>query len=326
MENTKLREKTQMIGGGLNAFIREWMILFLFIFLLVICSIFIPSFASTNNILNVFRQVSFLAIVALGEFFVILTGQMDMSIGSMVGMASCFLAGFVVNSGMNIWLAGAIALLMVITFGVINGVLTVYGKMPSFIVTLVTMNVIKGINYIYSRGLPISGLPRGFNELGMGHVLGIPVPVIMMLIVTIVLRVYTTQTPMGRSFFAVGGNHEASRLSGINTNLVGISAFVLSAIMSFIGAIGLTARTMSGVANLGDNMLFDVMTVVVLGGTALSGGRGKVVGVMLAAMLLGVITNAMVLLGINTYWQWIVKGIILVAVVLIDSNTQKENS
>ncbi len=315
-----------MIGGGLNAFIREWMILFLFIFLLVICSIFIPSFASTNNILNVFRQVSFLAIVALGEFFVILTGQMDMSIGSMVGMASCFLAGFVVNSGMNIWLAGAIALLMVITFGVINGVLTVYGKMPSFIVTLVTMNVIKGINYIYSRGLPISGLPRGFNELGMGHVLGIPVPVIMMLIVTVVLRVYTTQTPMGRSFFAVGGNHEASRLSGINTNLVGISAFVLSAIMSFIGAIGLTARTMSGVANLGDNMLFDVMTVVVLGGTALSGGRGKVVGVMLAAMLLGVITNAMVLLGINTYWQWIVKGIILVAVVLIDSNTQKENS
>ncbi|MGD1831751.1 MAG: ABC transporter permease [Sphaerochaetaceae bacterium] len=276
--------------------------------------------------MNVFRQVSFLAIVALGEFFVILTGQMDMSIGSMVGMASCFLAGFVVNSGMNIWLAGAIALLMVITFGVINGVLTVYGKMPSFIVTLVTMNVIKGINYIYSRGLPISGLPRGFNELGMGHVLGIPVPVIMMLIVTIVLRVYTTQTPMGRSFFAVGGNHEASRLSGINTNLVGISAFVLSAIMSFIGAIGLTARTMSGVANLGDNMLFDVMTVVVLGGTALSGGRGKVVGVMLAAMLLGVITNAMVLLGINTYWQWIVKGIILVAVVLIDSNTQKENS
>ncbi|MDC7244517.1 MAG: ABC transporter permease [Sphaerochaetaceae bacterium] len=276
--------------------------------------------------MNVFRQVSFLAIVALGEFFVILTGQMDMSIGSMVGMASCFLAGFVVNSGMNIWLAGAIALLMVITFGVINGVLTVYGKMPSFIVTLVTMNVIKGINYIYSRGLPISGLPRGFNELGMGHVLGIPVPVIMMLIVTVVLRVYTTQTPMGRSFFAVGGNHEASRLSGINTNLVGISAFVLSAIMSFIGAIGLTARTMSGVANLGDNMLFDVMTVVVLGGTALSGGRGKVVGVMLAAMLLGVITNAMVLLGINTYWQWIVKGIILVAVVLIDSNTQKENS
>ena len=326
MENVKLREKTQMIGGGLNAFIREWMILFLFIFLLIGCALFIPSFASTNNILNVFRQVSFLAIVALGEFFVILTGQMDMSIGSMVGMGSCFLAGFVVNSGMNIWVAGAVTLLMLIAFGTINGVLTVYGKMPSFIVTLVTMNVIKGINYIYSRGLPISGLPRGFNELGMGHMLGIPVPVIMMLLVTLILRIYTTQTPMGRSFFAVGGNHEASKLSGINTNLIGIAAFVLSAIMSFIGAIGLTARTMSGVANLGDNMLFDVMTVVVLGGTALSGGRGKVVGVMLAAMLLGVITNAMVLLGINTYWQWIVKGIILVTVVLIDSNTRKENS
>ena len=310
----------------MRSFIREWMILFLFILLLVVCSIFIPSFASTHNILNVFRQVSFLAIVALGEFFVILTGNMDMSIGSIVGMVSAFLAGFVVNSGMNIWVAAGLTLLMAIAFGAINGVLTVYGKMPSFIVTLVTMNVIKGINYIYSRGLPISGLPRGFNQLGMGQVMGIPVPVIMMILVTIILRVFTTQTPMGRNFFAVGGNHEASKLSGINTNLVGVLAFILSAVMSFIGAIGLTARTMSGVANLGENMLFDVMTVVVLGGTALSGGRGKVVGVTLAAMLLGVITNAMVLLGINTYWQWIVKGVILVTVVLIDSNTRKDDS
>lgn len=326
MENIRFKEKSQKIGGGLRAFIREWMILFLFILLLTVCSLFIPNFASANNILNVFRQVSFLAIVALGEFFVILTGNMDMSIGSMVGMVSCFLAGFVVNSGMNIWLALFLTLLMAIAFGLINGVLTVYGRMPSFIVTLVTMNVIKGINYIYSRGLPISGLPRGFNFLGMGRVLGIPVPVILMIIVTVVLQVYTTQTPMGRSFFAVGGNHEASKLSGINTKRIGIMAFVFSAVMSFVGAIGLTARTMSGVANLGDNMLFDVMTVVVLGGTALSGGRGKVVGVALAAMLLGVITNAMVLLGINTYWQWIVKGIILVTVVLIDSNTTKENS
>jgi ribose transport system permease protein len=185
------------------------------------------------------------------------------------------------------------------------------------------MNVIKGIDFIYSKGIPISGLPKGFNFLGMGYLWILPVPVIMMLIVAVVLNTFTKQMPLGRSFFAVGGNREASKLSGVNVKFVSILAFVISAVLSAIAAIGMTSKTMSGIAGIGDNMLFDVMTVVVLGGTALTGGRGKVVGVVLAAMFLGVISNGMVLLGIDTYWQWIVKGIILVSVVLIDSNTKR---
>ncbi len=306
--------------------VKDKMIFLLFVILVLVCSVFVQNFATKANIMNVLRQMSFLAIVALGEFFVILIGHMDMSIGSIIGMVSCFFAGFVANSGMSPWVAGLLTLAMAITFGLINGMLTVYGKMPSFIATLVIMNVIKGMDYIYSKGLPIAGLPPGFKQIGMGYVIGIPVPIILMVFVGVILAVFTKHMPLGRSFFAVGGNREASQLSGINVKKIGLLAFVLSSVMCFIAGIGLTSKTMSGIASIGDNMLFDVMTVVVLGGTALSGGRGKVSGVIVAAMFLGVITNAMVLLGINTYWQWIVKGIILVTVVLIDSNTEKSAS
>lgn len=317
------KTKSRHYSGGVKTFVREWMILFLFVVVLIIFSSSINNFFSTENIMNILRQISFLAIVALGEFFVILIGEMDLSIGSIIGMVSVFFAGFVAKSDMPIGIALVIVFGFAIIVGLINGLLTVYGKMPSFIVTLVTMNVIKGVDFIYSKGIPISGLPKGFNFLGMGYLWIIPIPVIMMLIVAVLLHLFTKQMPLGRSFFAVGGNKEASKLSGVNVKFVSILAFVISAILSAIGAIGMTSKTMSGIAGIGDNMLFDVMTVVVLGGTALTGGRGKVIGVVLAAMFLGVISNAMVLLGINTYWQWIVKGIILVSVVLIDSNTKR---
>lgn len=323
-DNKSFEEKSRRYRGGIRAFVNEWMIFFLFIAMFSICSIFIGNFFTADNLTNILRQISFLAIISLGEFFVILTGEMDMSIGSIIGLVSVFLAGFVSKSGMNIWLALLLVFLFAIGFGIINGALTVYGKMPSFIATLVTMNVIKGINYIYSDGIPISGLPAEFNALGMGYVGSIPIPVILMLIVSAILYVFTMHTATGRSFFAVGGNKEASRLSGINVKVIGVLAFVLSAVLCTIGAIGLTAKTMSGSATVGDNMLFDVMTVVVLGGTSLTGGRGKVIGVVLAALFMGVISNAMVLVGISTYWQWIVKGVILVTVVLIDSNSRKD--
>lgn len=323
-ENTIFRNKARRYSGGTKAFIREWMILFLFITLFIICSLFVKNFFTSDNIMNILRQISFLAIVALGEFFVILIGQMDMSIGSIIGMVSCFFAGFITDFNMSVELALVVVLAFAIIVGVINGLLSVIGRMPSFIATLVTMNVIKGVNFIYSQGIPISGLPKEFNFLGMGYLWTIPIPVIMMIVVAAVLYLFTKHTPLGRSFFAVGGNPEASKLSGVNVKFVSILAFVLSAVLCAVGAIGMTSKTMSGIATIGDNMLFDVMTVVVLGGTALTGGRGKIIGVVLAAMFLGVISNAMVLMGIDTYWQWIVKGIILVSVVLIDSNTKRD--
>ena len=323
MENT-YKEKSKKYSGGVKAFIDNWMIVILFVVLFALCCIFSPNFRTTANIMNILRQASFIAIIAMGEFFVILIGQMDMSVSSIIGTVSILFAGFVVKNGMPMWLAVLIVLAICIVIGIINGSLVVYGKMPSFIATLVVMNILKGINYIYSGALPISGLPSGFNYMAAGYVGFVPFAVILMIIVAVILTIFTQHTALGRSIYAVGGNLEASKLSGINVNYVSILAFILCAVLSMIGALGLTSKTLSGNVTLGDNLLFDVMTICVLGGTSLTGGRGRIVGVVIGALFMQVITNIMVLLSINTYWQWVVKGIILVVVVLIDSNSKKD--
>jgi len=309
---------------GLKSFLNEWMILFLFIFLFLISSLSSAKFRTTENIMNILRQASFISIIALGEFFVILIGNMDMSVTSIIGMTSIYFAGMVVNAGVPVFWAMVIVILLAIAVGIINGALTVYGKMPSFIATLTVMNILKGIYFIYSRGLPISGLPDSFNFLGAGYIGFVPFPVILMLIVAIALHVFSQHTELGRSFYAVGGNVEASKLSGINVKFIGILAFVLCAVLSAVGALGLTSKTLSGNVSIGENLLFDVMTIVVLGGTSLTGGRGKVFGVVIGALFLQVISNIMILMSINTYWQWVVKGIILIVVVLIDSNSSHD--
>lgn len=317
--NTKLKR----YDGGVKAFFQEWMILLLFLALFAICCIN-PNFRTTNNIMNVLRQASFIAIIAMGQFFVILTGNMDMSITSIIGMVSIFFAGFAVKVGMPVWLAVVLVMLMSGALGVINGTLVVYGRLPSFIATLVVMNIIKGIYFIYSGGLPISGLPESFNFLGAGYVGFVPFPVILMIIIAVILHIITRHTAVGRSFYAIGGNIEAAKLSGINVKFVGILSFVLCALLSAIGALGLTSKTLSGNVMIGENLLFDVMTIVVLGGTSLSGGRGRIFGVAIGALFIQVISNIMVLQSINTFWQWVVKGVILLAVVLVDCNTKRD--
>ncbi len=321
---SEFKTKSKRYSGGGKSFVQDWMILILFVALVVIFSVASSTFRTTNNIMNVLRQASFIAIIAMGEFFVVLTGNIDLSISSIIGMVSIFFAGFAVTMGMPVWLAIVLVMLMAVAVGLANGVLVVYGKMPAFIGTLVTMTIIKGIYFIYSGGLPISGLPESFNFLGAGYVGVVPFPVILMVVIAMLLYVLTQHTSVGRSFFAVGGNIEASNLSGINIKFVGILAFVLCAVLTAIGALGLTAKTLSGNVMLGENLLFDVMTIVVLGGTSLAGGRGRIFGVVIGALFLQVISNMMVLVGINTFWQWVVKGIILLAVVLIDANSKRD--
>lgn len=315
--------KSKKYSGGFKSFLKDWMILFLFIALVALCCLN-ENFRTSKNIMNICRQASFVSIIAMGEFFVILIGQMDMSVSSIIGMVSIFFAGFVVRNGMNLFVAFVLVAVMSAVVGAINGALVVYGKMPSFIATLTTMNMLKGVNYIYSDGLPISGLPSEFGQLAMGKVGIVPYAVILMFAVAIILYVFTSHTALGRSFFAVGGNAEASKLSGLNVSFISILSFVLCGVLTTIGALGLTSKTQSGNVTLGDNLLFDVMTICVLGGTSLSGGRGRVFGIIIGALFLQTITNIMVLMGINTYWQWIVKGVILVVVVLIDSYSKKD--
>ena len=317
--------KSKRFSGGFKSFISETMILFLFIALFALCCLN-PKFRDMENIFNIMRQASFIAIIAMGEFFVILVGEMDMSISSTIGMVSIFFAGLVVNSHLPIPVSIAICLVMVIAVGIINGMLVVYGKLPSFIATLTVMNMLKGANYLYSSGLPISlqkDLP-GFDQFALGRLFDVvPYAVLTMAFVAVLLTVFSKQTALGRSFFAVGGNKEAAKLSGVNTNFVKILAFCICAIMCLVGSIGLTSKGNQGNVTLGDTLVFDVMTICVLGGTSLSGGRGRIWGIVVGALFLQTISNIMVILGISAYWQWIVKGAILVAVVLIEAFTKK---
>jgi len=188
---SEFKAKSKRYGGGFRAFFFDWMILLLFVVLVAASAVTSEKFRTVGNIMNVLRQASFISIIAMGEFFVILTGQMDMSISSTIGMTSIFFAGFVVNNGIPLGIALVLVLLMAVVVGLINGALTVYGKMPSFIATLVVMNVLKGIYYIYSKGLPISGVPTSFNYLGAGYIGIVPFPVIMMLLIAAMLYVIT---------------------------------------------------------------------------------------------------------------------------------------
>ena len=266
---------------------------------------------------NVLGDTALAAIGACGAIYELLVG-FGIGIGNGLAIVAARAYGAGDDDQLKQTVAGSIVI------GIINGALVVYGKMPSFIATLVTMNMLKGINYIYSDGLPISGLPDNFGQLALGKLGIVPFAVILMFAVGLLLYVFTAHTSLGRSFFAVGGNKEASKLSGLNVKFISILAFVLSGALSTVGALGLTSKTQSGNVTLGDNLLFDVMTICVLGGTSLTGGRGRVFGIIIGALFLQTITNIMVLLGINTYWQWVVKGIILVVVVLIDSNSKKD--
>lgn len=305
--------------------IKEAAILLLFILMFLFASIFVEGFFDSSNIINLVRQISFLAIIGLGQFFVILIGGIDMSVGASIGLVSIVLASLMSVHQLPIFVSIIIVLMLALFIGFVNGLIAVYGHVTPFIATLITMIIITGINLLFSNGIPISGLPAGFNFLGAGYIGPIPFPIIVLFIAGLLCYILTTNMKLGRSFYAVGGNLEASKLSGINVNKIRIYAFMLSSFLAGVGAVLITSRTMSGQPTIGESMLFDIITIVVLGGTSLAGGRGKVIGVIIAALILGIIDNVMVLTGIDAYWQQVVKGIILGIVVIIDSYTRKNS-
>jgi ribose transport system permease protein len=321
--NDIVRATRRNIGLTFREYIQEYSIFLILIVIIILSSIFIPAFRTTNNMINVIRQVSALAIAGLGQFFVIITGGLDLSQGSTIGLTSVLVAGFVYSSHFSIVASIVLALGICLVVGFINGVLIVYTKVNAFIATLSTMTIIKGVNFLYSKGSPISGLPISFSFIGRGYLWYIPFPVILMIILAIIFWIFSTQTATGRVIFAVGGNEEASKLSGINVNRVKVLVYVISSFLAGISAIVITSRTMAGQANVGESMLFDILTAVILGGTSLSGGKGRMLGVVAAALILGMLSNVMVLLKINTYWQWIIKGVVLIIAVIIDAKNQR---
>lgn len=273
------------------------------------------NFFSVSNILNVLRQVSIVGILAVGMTFVILTGGIDLSVGAVMALVGTLAAGLMVHTGIPAGVALTIGLLIGLGIGTINGVLVAWGRMPAIIVTLATMGMARGLGLIYSGGYPVSGLPGWVSWFGVGRIGMIPVPVIIMFVIYAIAWVLLERTAFGRHVYALGGNETAARLSGVKTQRVKLAVYAISGLTAACAAVILTGRLMSGQPNAGVGFELDAIAAVVLGGTAISGGRGLVLGTLIGAVLLGILNNGLNLMGINPYLQDVIKGgIILLAI------------
>lgn len=285
--------------------------------LIVVCiamMIASPSFLSAANLENVLRQVSINAIVAVGMTCVILTGGIDLSVGSVMALSGTLAAGLMV-AGVNAVAALAIGIAVGLGFGFLNGVFVAFAGMPPIIVTLATMGIARGLALIYTGGYPIDGLPDWVAFFGSGKVFGIQAPVLIMLVVYAIAWLLLDRMPFGRYVYAIGGNEQATRLTGVRVARVKLIVYTLAGLTSALAAIVLTGRLMSGQPNAGVGFELDAIAAVVMGGTSISGGRGAILGTLVGALLLGVLNNGLNMIGVNPYVQNVIKGgIILLAI------------
>jgi ribose transport system permease protein len=292
--------------------------------LLVLCAILSlvsPVFLTPSNLLNIALQTSVVAILAFGQTFVILTAGIDLSVGSVLGLAGVIAAGATRDYGV---VAGVLVGLVVgALVGGFNGAFVTRAKVAPFVATLATLAVGRGLTYVYTQGSPIRVRDANFNYLGQGVLAGIPVPVVMTLAVFGVVMWILTQTRFGRYVYAIGSNPEVTRLAGIPILRCVVAVYAISGLLAALGGIILTGRLAAGDPNAGLGYELDVIAAVVIGGSSLSGGRGGVFGTLIGALIIAVLSNGMVLLNVNPFWSQAVKGAIILIAVLPDSLRRK---
>lgn len=298
--------------------INEYAIYAVLILLFLFFSIASPSFINANNLINVVRQISMLGIASVGMTFALLVGGIDLSIGSQMSMVAVICSIMMTKGNINPCIASILCIILTSAVGFFNGIIISKIKMPPLIVTLSTMIIIEGVAFIISKGIPIFGFPQGFSVLGQGYIGIIPIPVIIMIVILIIGAVILNKTYIGRYFYSIGGNEEASRLSGIDVDKIKCLAYTLSGLFAGISGVILLSRTNSGQPTMGKGFEFDVLTAVVLGGVSVNGGVGKISNVISGILIIGVLNNGLVLMGMNTYVQSVIKGIVLLIAVAFD--------
>jgi ribose transport system permease protein len=272
---------------------------------------------------NVLRQISILAFLSFGMTFVIISGGIDISVGSSVSLVSMVTAGTMKSTGV-IPVGIILGILCGTAVGVFNGLFIAYAKLPSFIVTLGTMTICAGAAFLYADGMPIVALPTSFSVIGSGYVGPIPIPAIIAFVFFLICTFLLRYTAFGRYTTAVGGNEEASRLSGINTKFVKIVAYSLTGFLTGVGAVILSSRVISGYPNLGLGLELQAITAVFIGGATLGGGYGTMVGTLFGVLIMGVIQNGLNLLGVSSFVQMIVIGVIIIVSVAYDFHRKRK--
>lgn len=292
----------------------------MFIVLLIFVSImaFItPNFFSIENLFNVGRQVTFIAIMAAGMTIVIISGGIDLSVGGLLALTSCVCA-FFIDLQLGIFLAIMITLIVGALGGFFNGYIHAKTNIAPFIITLGTLSIFKGAALLFTNARPIPLSHSGFASLGQGKVVGIPFPIIIMLVIYLLTYVLLKRTKLGRYVYAIGGNEKSAILAGINVPRIKMIVYILSGITIAITGVLYASRLQSGVPTLGAGVELTVITAVILGGASFTGGRGSIWGTIVGAFIIGVLENSLNLLGVSAYFQDIVTGIVVILAVLLD--------
>jgi inositol transport system permease protein len=319
---------------NLASLFRKYGMVFIFVAMCVVLSFTASGFATLRNLTNVVRQVSIIGILAMGVTFCIITTGIDLSSGSVLAFVGVIVASF---SQTKVAAGQPISIVMPILFGLliglaagavmglINGALTAYGKIPPFVATLGMMTVARGAALLYSGGRPIGYLKTSFTFIGGGSLVSIPIPIWIYLIVGIISYILLSKSRFGRYVFAIGGNEQAARICGINVEKTLVLVYTYAGLLSAVSGILLVARTAAGNPTYGLSYELDAIASTVIGGTSLSGGVGSIPLCVVGAMIIGVLNTGMDLLGVNAYWQQIVKGAIIVVAVVIDATKRRRN-
>jgi len=285
--------------------------------LVVLITCFQPNFINPGNLFLVTRQIALTAIIALGVLFVILTAGIDLSVGSTVGLSG-FTCGLAMAEGLHPIIAVLVGLLTGAAIGAINGVIVAYVGVTPFIVTLGMLGAAHGAVLVIKQGDSVREISKAFIAFGNGSFLGISVPVLVLLALAVACYLVLGRTIFGRQVFAIGGNEKAFALSGINTRAVKFFTYVLCSLLSAVSGILYVARFQSAQADSGKGMELDAIAAAVIGGTSLMGGEGSVAGVLLGAIIMGVIRNGLVLMQVSSYWQELIIGTIIVLAAILD--------
>lgn len=280
-------------------------------------------FLTPSNLLNVALQTSIIAIVAIGMTFTILTAGIDLSVGSVMALAGALAAGLAVRQGLGTFPAIALALLGGTAVGLLNGLLIVKGKMPPFVATLAALAVARGLTLVYTEGRPIAGIDEAFIFLGNGELLGIPLPVLIMAAVFAIAYLVLRYTRFGNYVYATGGNEEVARLAGIHTQRVVWAVYAISGLTAALGGVLLVARLWSAQPNAAVGLELDAIAAPVLGGVSLFGGVGSVTGALVGAFILGILSNGLNLMGVPSFYQQVIKGVVLILAVMLDLYTKR---
>ena len=305
---------------NIKSFIAQYGVIVGLAAILIFFTVMKAKFMTVDNIVNMLRQTSINGLLAIGMTFVVLTGGIDLSVGSIVGAAGMFSAlAARAETGIPWPIAVLIGLGVGLLLGAVNGIVVSYLKVPAFIATLGMPSIARGVTFMASDAKPVPGLSKGFLKIGGGSVGILPYPVLILIVVLVICFIVLYKTRFGRYVFATGGNPSSARVSGINVKRIICSVYMISGLLAGLAGIILTSRVTSGLAQSGNGYEVDAIAAAVIGGTSLSGGRGRLWGTIVGFLIMGVMNNGLDMMAVSSYWQLVIKGLIIIGAVMLDS-------